>query len=299
MHRHFKNCAFVVGAVLAGVLAKQFCYKKTDGFAHYKILSDLAFNPEWVPHNSADEPPDLLKILDQPFYYLAKGAQSYVFASEDGQTVIKFFRIYHMSPPLWMRVLSFPHMLQPLKIRKIIAKRNELNKDFQSYKIAFEEMKEETGLLYLHLNKSSHLKKHLKIYDKIGIAYDLDMDKMEFLVQKKAKLVFPAINSLMKTEGQDAAKEAIGSLVQLLLSRCQKGIFDKDPDLNTNFGFLDRRPIQIDIGRFCHEVEPKTASMHAQEILRITDNFRQWLEANHPPLADYLLSEIHKIAVNE
>ena len=296
-HRYFKNCAFLLGTLLAGVLAKQFCYKKTDGFAHYKILSDLAFNPEWVPRNSAEEPADLQKILDQPFYYLAKGAQSYVFASEDGETVIKFFRIYHMSPPLWMKALSFPHLLQPLKIGKIIAKKNELNKDFQSYKIAFEEMKEETGLLYLHLNKTSHLGKKLRIYDKIGVAYDLDMDKMEFLVQKKAKLVFPAIDSLIKTEGLDAAKEATRALVQLLLSRCQKGIFDKDPDLNTNFGFLDKRPIQIDIGRFCHEVEPKTASMHAQEILRITDNFRQWLEANHPPLAEYLLSEIQKIAV--
>lgn len=295
--RYLKNYAFVLGVVLAGILAKQFCYKKTDGFAHYKILSELTFNPEWEPRNSNDVPLDLQKILDQPFYYLAKGAQSYVFASKDGETVIKFFRIYHMSPPLWMKALSFPQVLQPLKIRKMIAKKNELNKDFQSYKIAFEEMKEETGLLYLHLNKTSHLKKHLKIYDKIGIAYDLDMDKMEFLIQKKAKLVFPAVDSLMKSEGLDAAKEAICALVQLLLSRCEKGIFDKDPDLNTNFGFLNRQPIQIDIGRFCHEIEAKTATAHQEEILRITDNFRQWLDANYPPLAECLLDEIQKISV--
>lgn len=297
-NRYLKNCAFILGTVLAGIFAKQFCYKKTDGFAHYKILSDLTYNPEWVPCNAGDEPSNLLQILDQPFHYLAKGAQSYVFASEDGETVIKFFRIYHMSLPLWMKALSFPQVLQPLKIRKMIAKRNELNKDFQSYKIAFEEMKEETGLLYLHLNKTSHLKKQLRIYDKIGVAYDLDMDKMEFLVQKKAKLVFPAIDSLMKTEGLDAAKEAVGSLVQLLLSRCEKGIFDKDPDLNTNFGFLNRRPIQIDIGRFCHEIESKTASIHQEEIMRITDNFRQWLETNYPPLSEHLLNEIQKISLD-
>lgn len=294
--RSVKNWVFLIGAIAGGILAKQFCYKKTDGFAHYKILSDLAFHPEWEPRNTKDQSPDLLKILDQPFYYLAKGAQSYVFASADGETVIKFFRIYHMSPPLWMKALTFPQVLQPFKVRKIIAKQNELDKDFQSYKIAFEEMKEETGLLYLHLNKTSHLNKSLRIYDKIGIAYDLDMDKIEFLVQKKAKLVFPAIDALVKTEGIEAAKEAIASLVKLLLTRCEKGIFDKDPDLNTNFGFLGRLPIQIDIGRFCHQAEHKTAAAHREEILRITDNFRQWLDCHHPVLAESLLSEIQSIS---
>jgi len=296
--RTFKNWIFLLCVIGSGVLAKQFCYKKTDGFALYKILSNLAFHSEWEARNKEDQSSsELLKILDQPFYYLAKGAQSYVFASADGKSVIKFFRIYHMSPPLWMKALTFPQVLQPFKVRKIISKQNELNKDFLSYKIAFDEMKEETGLLYLHLNKTSHLKKSLRIYDKIGIAYDLDLDKMEFLVQKKANLVFPAVDALIKTEGVEAAKEAICNLVKLLLTRCEKGIFDKDPDLNTNFGFLGRLPIQIDIGRFCHQTEQKTASAHQEEIMRITDNFRQWLDANHPTLSESLLTEIQNISL--
>src|SRR5215813_2272463 len=98
-----KRFLFLLGVVAAAVLAKQFCYKKTDGFAHYKILSSLPFNEEWeVPPLSENEAKEVSAILDQPFYYLAKGAQSYVFASKDGQSVIKFFRIYHLTPPRWL-----------------------------------------------------------------------------------------------------------------------------------------------------------------------------------------------------
>ncbi len=292
-----KSLLHILAVILFAVLAKQFSYKKTDGFALYKILSSLPFNPEWEPSSPPTrlETEELLKTLDQPFYYLAKGAQSYVFVSKDGQTVIKFFRLYRLLPPAWMMALSFPIPLQPYKICKMLEKRKELDKDFISYKIAFDEMKQQTGLIYLHLNKTSHLKQKIRIYDKIGIAHLLDLDNMEFLVQKKACLVYPGIDSLMKTQGQSAAKEAISALVELLVFRCKKGIFDQDPDLNTNFGFLGKYPVQIDIGRFCREDGSKTPQQYEEEISRITDNFRQWLDAHYPVLSEHLKSQIEKI----
>ncbi len=288
---------FKIGFLLACILVKKFCYRQTDGFALYKICSSLSYCSDWetTPSSSQDNEGEIAAIFDQPFYYLAKGAQSYVFASADGQTVIKFFRIYHLRPPLWLTALQLPLPLQPYKIRKMLEKRLELEKDFLSYKIAFQELKDETGLLYLHLNKTNHLKKSLTIYDKIGIAYQLDLDQMEFLIQKRASLVFPSITRLVSTEGPDAAKEAISALVKLLVKRCEKGIFDKDPDLNTNFGFLHKTPVQIDIGRFRRAQERKQTEDYRDEVVRITDNFRQWLDQNYPLLSDHLLGEIQQI----
>jgi hypothetical protein len=295
--RLFKSALTLLAAVLFGVIAKQFCYKKTDGFALCKILSSLSFNEEWVPTSPPIvEQAELFHIFNQPFHYLAKGAQSYVFASEDGQTVIKFFRIYHLRPPVWLTALSLPPALQPFKVGKMIAKRRELNKDFLSYKLAFEEMREETGLIYLHLNKTDHLKQRLKIYDKIGIGYELDLDTMEFLVQKRATLVYPAIDALMRSEGLHAAKGAISSLVALLRARCEKGIFDKDPDLNTNFGFLAKCAVQIDIGRFDRMRGGTSPAKHRDEILRITDHFRQWLDVKYPALSEHLIAEVQNIS---
>lgn len=277
----------LLAVVLCAILLKRFCYQKTDGFALYKIQSNLSYHPEWeVDCTSKD------LDLDQRYHYLAKGAQSYVFASEDGKTVIKFFRIYHLTPPLWLTGLSLPICLQPYKVRKMIDKEQELSKDFESYALAYKEMKEETGLLYLHLNKTDHLRKKLTIVDKIGIAHAIDLDKTEFLVQKKATLIFPSIDRLVREESIDAAKQAVSNLVQLLVCRCEKGLFDKDPDLNTNFGFIGTTPVQIDIGRFRRLDESMS---NRDEISRITDNFRQWLDQKYPSLSEHLQLEIQKI----
>jgi hypothetical protein len=287
----------VAGFVLACILVKKFCFLQTDGFALYKMYSSLSYCSDWetTPSLLQKDKDEISAILDQPFYYLAKGAQSYVFAAADGKTVIKFFRIYHLRPPLWLTSLQLPLPLQPYKIRKMLKKKLELERNFQSYKIAFQELKDETGLLYLHLNKTNHLKKSLTIYDKIGIAYQLNLDQMEFLIQKKASLVFPSITHLVNTEGFDAAKEAISALIKLLVKRCEKGIFDKDPDLHTNFGFFDKIPVQIDIGRFRRVQEYRQSEDYRDELIRITDEFRKWLDQNYPSLSDHLLREIQQI----
>ncbi len=298
--KHLKSILQLFAVIVCAVFIKKFCYKKTDGFALTKILSTFAFNPDWeCPSSSQIDADHLEKILNQPFHYLARGAQSYVFVSEDDNTVIKFFRLNHLCTPPWLAAFHLPLTLQPYKISKMLEKRTSVNRDFQSYKIAFEEMKEETGLLYMHLNKTSHLKKHLKIIDKIGIAHDLDLDNMEFLIQKKATLFYPTLEKLIKTEGETAAKEAISALIELLVSRCQKGIFDKDPDLNTNFGFLDKHPIQIDIGRFRYDETRRNPNIYCDDIIRITDSFRQWLDRNYPSLSLHLVSEVRKIRIHE
>ena len=284
--------------ILCLVLVKRFCFLQTDGFALHKIHSPLRFCSDWettpLPPNASDE---LMKILDQPFYYLARGAQAYVFSSKDGQAVIKFFRVYHLMPPLWMTRLNFPLLLQPYKIGKMLKKREGLIRDFQSYKIAFEELRQETGLLYIHLNKTEHLKKKLVIHDKIGIAHEIDLDRMEFVVQKRASPFYPSIERFIQTEGMPSTKEAITALLDLLKTRRLKGIYDKDPDLETNFGFIDHTPVQIDVGRFSHTRKPAKQENGRDEIIRITDDFRKWLDKEHPLLSQHLFQEIEKIPI--
>jgi hypothetical protein len=280
---------------LAAICISRFCHSRTDGFALYKIRSSLPYCAEWATDDPSPQEQALLdEVFNQPFYYLAKGAQSYVFRSQDNQYVIKFFRLYHLQPPSWLNLLSLPYPLEQYKVLKKIRKNEELAKDFLSYKIAHQEMKEETGLIYLHLNKTKALNKQLKIIDKIGVAHHVDLDQMEFLVQKKASLVYPAIAELAKSQGEESAKEAIHSLIALLKMRCEKGICDKDPDLNTNFGFLGTKAIQIDFGRFRKEESIKDPQLYRDELIRITDHFHQWLDREHPNLSAHLEEEIDK-----
>jgi hypothetical protein len=245
----------------------KFCKKQTDGFALARTSFELPFNAAW---ETRDAPVD----LKQKFRYLGKGAQSYVFASEDGKYVLKLFRTRYFRPH---------------------RQKVKLSKEFNSYKIAHDELHEETGLVFLHLNKTHHLQQKITLVDKVGIAHTLDADQTKFLVQKRAKLLYPGLQELAEMGKIEEAKSALSSLVDLLVSRCQKGIFDKDPDLNTNFGLIGSRPIQIDIGRFKKDPSQVDVKVYKNEIIRITDNLHQWLMARYPDLDEHLRRKLNEI----
>ena len=81
--------------------------------------------------------------------------------------------------------------LLPASFLKKVDRRFALLKhDFDSYKIAYENLKDETGLIYLHLNKTDFLKQKMIIIDKIGIYHEIDLDSMEFLIQKGRAYLF-------------------------------------------------------------------------------------------------------------
>ena len=273
--------------IIAACALQWSCHKATDGFAIEKISSSLPFHPEWEVEAEQKE---IEAIAKQKFYYLAKGAQCFVFASEDGKTVLKFFRHSHMRAPLWLTLFSFTGALETWRLEKIGKHEGKLGKDFASYKLAYETMRERTGISFLHLNKTNTLHTSVTIVDKLGIAHNLDLDQMEFLLQKRATLVYPTLDSLIAEGKLEEAKGAIADLISLLKWRAEKGIFDKDPDLNTNFGFTEGKAVQIDVGRFKFTGE----SGSKEELLRITDNLQQWLEAKSPALKSHLLEEINR-----
>ncbi len=254
----------IVIFVLCFFSMAKFCKKQTGSFTVARITSELPFHPEWVVENTSEE--QALKALSQPYRFLGKGAQSFVFASEDGKWVIKFFRHHHLK------------------------KNSKLAKDFGSYKIAFERLRTETGLLYLHLNKTNHLLQTLDLIDKLGIHHPINLDQYEFLVQKRAQLAYPALQEWIREGKIEEAKQALTALVDLLRARQEKGIHDKDPDLNTNFGFIGVTPIQFDIGRF----KLREAPPDKNELIRITDNLHQWLMQREPVLDEHLKNELER-----
>ncbi|MFS8562989.1 MAG: hypothetical protein LVR00_01085 [Rhabdochlamydiaceae bacterium] len=62
-----------------------FCEKETEGFSIRRI--NAAPPLPFTNHGNALVTKEILK---QPFYYLARGGQSFVFVSEDQKYVIKF-----------------------------------------------------------------------------------------------------------------------------------------------------------------------------------------------------------------
>ena len=234
------------------------------------------------------------ELVGQTFIYLNSGSQSYVFVSEDGSTVLKLFKFQHMRTPPILDFLPDTGLLA----KKRAKKRALLEQTFESLCLAYDQMREETGLIALHLDQTSHGYPTITLVDKIGKRHQVDLNHIEFLLQKKGTLVYDAIGQWMAEGNIAQAQAALRSLLHLAVSRCHKGIFDKDPDFHTNFGFVETIPFQIDFGRLSIAPEEKNPDVYAPEMIRITREFESWIAENHPLLLDLFIEELHEITTH-
>lgn len=259
--------------LLLGVGLK-FCLTPS-GFTVSKISSHLAFEKSWeIPSLGEIERQKIEKLLSQPFSFLGAGAQSYAFVSDDGSVVLKFFRMKNFLPKPWHG---------KAKREKRMAR---LKRVLGAYKLGYEKLKEESGLLVVHLNRSEDLRKKVQLTDRTGKQHFVDLDSTVFIVQKKAELLY---DYLAKSKDQ---KSALISLFRLILSREQKGIVDEDRGVRNNFGFVNGKVMQIDIGRIAPR---ENATRDAQvELARVAAKVRAWAEQNQQEvvaLLDQALAE--------
>lgn len=272
----------IVFFLLGLLLLERFCVQKTYGFSLERIRSNLEYKPEWETEGTLPN-----EALSQPYHFLDSGAQAFAFVSEDGETVIKFFRHHRTRHPLAPLKPLLPSAWKAHLQHTIDKRHLKRVKDFTSYLIAYNTLKEETGLIYLHLNKSDHLGHSITLYDPIGVRHRINLDDHTFLVQRRATPLYPALEGWIEEGRLDLAQESLAQLVALLSHRQSKGIYDKDPDLSTNFGVIGTTPIQFDIGRFKTDIP-----LDPDSLIRITDRLACWLDEKEPSLAAYLRHEV-------
>jgi len=273
-----------------------FVEQKTHKFTTRGIASRLPFNSDWsIPTPSQEELQNIKTLFKQKFTYLNSGGQSFAFLSEDGQYVLKFFKLYRRRLPDGLMYLPLPSFLDKIRDKKVAVKQAKLKRDFDSYMLAYHELREQSALLFLHLNKTNFLHQKVTIIDKIGIEHQIALDETEFLLQKRVTLVYEAINDLMAKGELEVAKKRIDSLLKLILIRYKKGIYDDDAVVSKNYGFDGENPILLDIGRFQKKPEYTSFEVYIRDLEVITARFRLWLEQSHPSLAPYLDEAIGQI----
>jgi hypothetical protein len=248
---------------------------------------------EWDISSSLVEDPQLIdQILNQKFTYFNKGSQAYVYLSEDKKYVLKFLKQNKLQPDTWLAYipLSFnPHYKRAcfLEAKRICT--------FQAIKTAFTDFKEETGLLYVHLNRSNHLDKNIILFDKKGKLHNVNLDKTSFLIQKKANLIYVRITELMAEGNIEGAKGVITSVFSLIDRLGKRGVVDNDPILRKNFGLIDDKAVQIDIGRM--RIDPLRAEnlAYKAEVASITTSFKKWVGKNYPELLPHFEDNLERV----
>ncbi|MEN9343498.1 MAG: hypothetical protein RLZZ453_285 [Chlamydiota bacterium] len=265
-----KSALFKWFFLLLSVIAiSRFCHHQTKGFALYKIRDNLPLDTTFE-YGHIDH-----SFFEQKFYFLSRGKQSFVFVSEDGQHVIKLFDNKHQRYPL-----SF------------FQDTEKARKAFKSYALAFNEMQNQTALVYVHAKKTSTLPAKLSIMDKLNIEHILNPNEVAFLVQKRVQPAYPTLLQFIQEKRWEEAKAAIASLVQIFIWKHQHEIADSDPLIRTNYGFLGTQAIQIDLGSLYKKVVTK--EIFALELKRITDSLRDFLTHEAPELVTTLEEELEK-----
>jgi hypothetical protein len=275
------------------------CHSVTKGFALTKIHSDLSFNPDWeIPPLAPDEHQKVIALLDQPFTFLGNGAQCYAFQSQDGKTVIKFFKHHHMRVNSWLNRLELSPKLHLYRLKLTGGGKERLHLILGSCKISYDHLKEETGLIYIHLNKTNHLQKKLTIIDPIGIAHQVDLDQMEFVVQKKATMIYPTLKEWRAEGNFEAIKEYLDSVLALFAKRLSLNIADKDPVFKRNFGCLGSKAIEIDQSSFYYSTSLKKPYAKKRAFYFETFKLRRWVKKRIPEVSDYFEQRLNEVILN-
>lgn len=274
----FLTCALFFTASL--------CKRATKGFSILLISSNRSYDPAYATRPlTPDEKSEVNEALNQTYSYFNRGAQAFAFVSQDGKYVLKLFDQHLYRPSKLLNAFPWPFL------GKYTQKRNfhridKQKRDFTSYKLAFEQLQEVTGVIFVHLHRTEDLQKKLTITDRLGIAHTLNLDDFDFIVQKRADLVYDRINHLMKTGKTEESKQAIQEVFRLIRLRASKGFYDRDPDVGTNCGFVDGRAIKIDVGRLVPMESMQTEESQAMELMRIGAPFKKWIASHHPLLLD-------------
>lgn len=274
MKRHYVYPLLTLCLIALGFLYPTIQGKKIErGLCLSHITSSLPFDADW---KTSPPEEDLAPIFQQTFHYLGKGSQMFAFESEDQRYVLKLFRHNRYQIPTWMQNLPYPRFLKSIQEDRLRTKQDKFKNLMMSCKIADTELKEESGLIYLHLNKSQYLNYTLRVEDAMGRKYILNADDYEFVLQKKADLVITHLQKLLQQGQYEEAESALASLTNLLTTRFQKHIGDADPAIVKNAGFLPgSQPIFIDIGQFYHsEMNTETSLSEMDRILR---PIKEWL----------------------
>lgn len=275
-------------------------YRLTDDFRLANITDTLNYRSEWdVQPLTSAEKEKIDTLLQQKYFYIGKGAQSYAFGSEDGQFVLKFFKFKHLRPsplfdwiPPWMPFAEY-------RAKQEARKKRKFEGVFSGYHLAYEVNRKESGLLFVHLNRTKELYPSVTVFDKIGRKHRIDLDDVAFLLQVKAETMRSVLHRLLEQGDLPLAKTRISQIFDLYLSEYKKGIFDHDHGVMHNAGFSENHPIHLDVGKLKKDENMKSLTFYSEDLALVARRMDKWLKENelkeYPELAKHIEAKVSEI----
>ncbi|MBM3207878.1 MAG: hypothetical protein FJZ57_04660 [Chlamydiae bacterium] len=269
-----------------------------SGFDPQRIGVNFVFKQgDGSKYADGDEFRKLQGVLSQKFYFLDSGAQCYAYVSEDQKHVLKFFKTKKLEPKYWLNYLPLP-WLEKYRFRKIVMRERRRDEIYDGFYSLYENFRLESALEFVHLNPTNFSSDKVLIVDKTGKEHNLSLNKMPFVLQKRAQMVYPYVHNLFKSNNRSAGIDALISVIELIKYRCQMGYVDKDGGVSNNYGFVDGKPVQIDIGQVVSDESIKEPVNYLREILRISEKMNVWLAKHYPEASEEFQERVQDILID-
>lgn len=260
-------------ACLAALALSWTAYVRTDGFSTNIIEGPLKAAPSTIS-------PDVRSILNQPFQYIGKGRQCFVFESGDGQYVLKFFNQRYLRMP-WYGWFTGEREKAKRETRRFFYE--------HSYEIALREFGEE--IVFLHMGQSEELPT-VSIRDKAKRKHILDLNRIPFVLQRKGKPFYEGLQNAFETGGLDGLMREIDAFIAQLQARISKHIADADVDVENNWGYAGSRLFHLDPGRLYLDPTLENLERRKKEWHNATYRLKKWLKVHYPEAAIYLENQL-------
>lgn len=256
-------------------------------FSISNVQSTFPNQKEWEVNISPELDTFFYVVSQQQFNWLGRGAQALAFESQDGRYVLKLFQLGRMKTASKKPFYKswFSKETEEVKAQRL-QHREEI---FTSSKLCFEELQEETGIVYVHLNRTKDKIKGIKLVDRFGQSHRIRGDDACFVLQKKAKCVVPELANLIDQGEIAVAKTRVDQVIDLLHTMAKKGFVDNDDALirNNNIGFTKDRAIYIDTGHLVKHSHIDVAARMKYEFNVRLDPLEKWLNWTSPEVAEH------------
>lgn len=201
------------------------------------------------------------EIFQQNFYYQGHGCSSVAFLSEDGQTILKLFKMLDAKDE------------------------EEVKKRFTGYQLAMELDAENTGMLFWHLYKTDFLHTQIQAFDfveqggekTIQRLQPISLDNVVFALQKRTNNLGNIINHSLKKNDLKTAKKALDGMIKLYEKELEKGLLDIDAHFLFNTGYIAEQPIRYDAShiRKFNDLTNKNIRLFKTDVLK---HFTKWIQ---------------------
>jgi hypothetical protein len=206
-----------------------------------------SISTQWkgVPSQKKSIPPEIASLLNQPYFFLGQGKQTFVFESADGTCVLKLFK----------------HTKKKYKKLKI---------SLLGAYLASTLAQEETGLLFCSINGLQETIEPVTILTKKGKTESIDLTQIPFLLQKRATPLKQTLLRLKMNGNVEEARARIQSIFHLLTSLREKELVDCDGSLirKGNIGYIGDTAVLMDTGKLCVLHDKTKITLHDLNRLR-------------------------------